>query len=106
MEEKIKIYNELILRCQRFERNGKVVLYTTANGHVFSIFNKQGEIGIRFSRKIQKKYLKKFKTTMFKSFNSVMTGYVLIPESMWEDLDSLAKYLNESYDYVMSLPPK
>jgi hypothetical protein len=35
-----------------------------------------------------------------------MTGYVLIPKYMWEDLDSLAEYLNESYDYVMSLPPK
>lgn len=106
MEEKIKIYDDLISKCDRFERKGKVVLYTTANGHVFSIFNKQGEIGIRFSRNIQKEYLKKFKTTMYKSFNSVMTGYVLIPKRMWKDLDSLAKYLNESYDYVMSLPPK
>lgn len=35
-----------------------------------------------------------------------MKGYVLFPESMWDDLDSLAVYLDESYDYVMSLEPK
>lgn len=106
MEEKIKIYDELISKCEGFERKGKVVFYTTANGYVFSIFNKQGEIGILFPRNIQKKYLKKFNTTMYKSFNSVMSGYVLIPEVMWKDLDSLAKYLKESYDYVKSLPAK
>jgi hypothetical protein len=35
-----------------------------------------------------------------------MQGYVLIPEEMFKDLDNLAIYLNESYDYVMSLDPK
>ena len=35
-----------------------------------------------------------------------MQGYVLIPDPMLEDLDKLAEYLNESYDYVMTLEPK
>jgi len=35
-----------------------------------------------------------------------MHGYVLIPERMLEDLDNVAKYLDESYDYVLSLEPK
>jgi len=35
-----------------------------------------------------------------------MKGYVLIPNDMLKDLDRLAKYLNESYDYVMTLEPK
>jgi hypothetical protein len=35
-----------------------------------------------------------------------MRGYVLIPDEMLEDLDRLAGYLNESYDYVMTLEPK
>jgi hypothetical protein len=35
-----------------------------------------------------------------------MRGYVLIPDHMFDDLDKLAEYLNESYDYVMSLDPK
>ena len=35
-----------------------------------------------------------------------MHGYVLVPESMLDNLDEIAVYLNESYDYVMTLEPK
>jgi len=105
-EEKLKIYEQLIAKCDRFERKGKTMPYTSANGHMFSLFNKAGEIGIRFSKEVQEKYIEEFETTIYKSYNSVMHGYVLIPEKMWNDLDKLAEYLNESYDYVMSLPPK
>jgi hypothetical protein len=35
-----------------------------------------------------------------------MKGCVLIPDNMLEDLDKLSEYLNESYDYVMTLEPK
>ena len=105
-EEKLKIYDALVAKCPRFERKGKTVPYTSANGHMFSLLNKDGEIGIRFSKEVQKKYLEEFDTTIFKSYNSIMHGYVLIPERMLEDIDNVAKYLDESFDYVMSLDPK
>ena len=105
-EEKLKTYDELVARCSRFERKGKTVPYTSANGHMFSLLNKEGEIGIRFSKEVQKKYIEAFDSSLFKSHNAVMQGYVLIPQKMLEDLDNVAKYLDESYDYVMSLPPK
>lgn len=105
-EEKLKIYDALVAKCPRFERKGKKMPYTSANGYMFSLFNKACEIGIRFSKEVQKKYMEEFDTTLYRSYGAVMQGYVLIPESMWEDLDNLAKYLNESYDYVMTLEPK
>ncbi|MBT8273179.1 MAG: hypothetical protein KJO77_05195 [Bacteroidia bacterium] len=105
-EENLKIYDALVAKCPRFERKGKTMPYTSANGHMFSLFNKSGELGIRFSKEIQKKYMKEWGTTLFKSYNSIMHGYVLIPESMLNDLDNLAIYLNESFDYIMSLEPK
>jgi len=105
-EEKLKIYDELVAKCLRFERKGKTVPYTSANGHMFSLLNKAGEIGIRFSKEDQKKYIEEFDSTIFKSYNSIMHGYILIPEKMLKDLDNVAKYLDESYDYVMSLEPK
>jgi hypothetical protein len=73
---------------------------------MFSLLNKDGEIGIRFSKEVQKKYIEEFVSSIFKSYNSIMRGYVLIPEKMLEDLDNVARYLDESYDYVMSLEPK
>ena len=105
-EEKLKVYDALVAKCDRFKRKGKTMPYTSANGHMFSLLNKAGEIGIRFSKEVQKKYIEEFDTTIYKSYNSIMHGYVLIPERMLEDLDTVAKYLDESYDYVMSLEPK
>jgi len=105
-EEKLKIYDALVAKCPRFERKGKTGPYTSANGHMFSFLNKAGELGFRYSKEVQEKYLKEHNTTLFKSHGAVMRGYILIPEAMMADQDKLIKLLNESYDYVMSLPPK
>lgn len=105
-EEKLKIYDEVVSKCPRFKRKGKTMPYTSANGYMFSLYNKACEIGIRFSKEDQEAFMKKYNTTLYKSYGAVMKGYVLIPESMWDDLDTLANYLNKSYDYVMSLETK
>ncbi|MTI23261.1 hypothetical protein E1176_19690 [Fulvivirga sp. RKSG066] len=105
-EEKLKVYDALVAKCPRFERKGKTMPYTSANGHMFSLFNKAGEIGIRFSKETQKQYIEAFGSSKYRSYGAEMRGYVLIPDKMLKDLDQLAKYLNESYDYVMTLDPK
>lgn len=105
-EEKLKKYDALVARCPRFERKGKTMPYTSANGYMFSQINKAGELGIRFSKEVQEKYMKELNTTIYKSYGAVIKGYILIPDEMLDDPDNLAKYLNESYDYVMSLKPK
>ncbi len=105
-EKQLAIYDELVSMCPRFERKGKTMPYTSANGHMFSLFNKAGEIGIRFSKDVQKKYLEEYNTTFYKSYNAIMRGYILIQHEMLNDLNHVAKLLDESYDYVMSLEPK
>ena len=105
-KERLALYDDLVSRCPRFERKGKAMPFTSANGYMFSLLNKAGQIGIRFSKETQKKYMEEWNSTLYKSYNSIMHGYVLIPESMLEDLDNVAKYLDESYDYVMSLEAK
>lgn len=105
-DEKLALYDQLISRCPRFDRKGKSMPHTSANGHMFSQLNKEGQLGIRFSREVQEKYIAELNTTTFKSYGATMQGYVLMPESLWDDHDTLAAYLNESYDYVMSLDPK
>lgn len=104
--ENLKIYDELVAKCPRFERKGKTMPYTSANGYMFSLLNKAGELGIRFSKPVQEKYIKELNTTYFKSYGATMKGYILIPNELLKDLDQLATYLNESYDYVLSLEPK
>ena len=105
-DKQLKVYDDLVSRCSRFERKGKTMPYTSANGYMFSLFNKAGEIGIRFSKEVQKKYIEEYDTTLYKSYNSIMHGYILITQEMLEDADNVVKLLDESYDYVMSLEPK
>ena len=105
-QETLELYDQVVAKCPRFDREGKTMPYTSANGHMFSLLNKGGELGFRFSKQVQEKYIQEFGTTIFKSHGAVMKGYVLIPDKMLEDLDKLSKYLNESYDYVMTLKPK
>ena len=104
--EKLQIYDQLVAKCSRFERKGKTMPYTSANGYMFSLFNKDCQIGIRFAKETQQKYIMKLETSTYLSYGAIMKGYILIPDHMLSDLDNLAKYLDESYDYVMSLDPK
>lgn len=105
-DQKLTLYKKIVARCPRFELKGKTVPYTSANGHMFSQLNKAGELGIRFSKDMQEKHINDLETTYFKSYGATMRGYILMPENMWNDPDKLAEYLNEGYDYVMSLEPK
>lgn len=104
MEEKLKLYDALIAKCPHIERLGKSMPYTAANTHMFSLLNKDGEVGIRFSEEVKEKYIEELPSTIYKSYGAVMRGYVLIPDELLEnDLDRVAEMLNESYEYVMSL---
>ena len=105
-KEKLALYDKVVAKCPRFDRKGKTMPYTSANGHMFSLLNKDGELGFRFSKQVQEKYIQEFGTTIFKSHGATMKGYVLIPDNLLEDLGILAEYLNESFDYVMTLEPK
>ena len=105
-EKTVEIYDQAVAKCPRFERKGKTMPYTSSNGHMFSLVNKAGQLGIRFSKEVQKKYIEELETTTFESYGATMRGYVLMPEEIINDEDKLVKFLNEGYDYVMSLEPK
>ena len=105
-DENLEIFDKIVAKCSRFDRKGKSMIYTSANGYMFAILNKAGEIGLRFSKEIQKKYMEEWNSTHLMSHGAVMQGYVLVPDDLLKDLDAVAKYMDESYDYVMTLEPK
>ena len=51
--------------------------HTSENGYMFSLLNKEGEVGIRFSKEVQEKYIEEFGSSLYHSHNAVMKGYVL-----------------------------
>jgi len=106
-EERLKLYDKIIEKCPRFKRLGKTMPYTGANGYMFTLLNKAGEIGVRFSEEVKKKYIEEFNTTIYKSYGATMKGYILIPEEILNNnIELVVKLFNESYDYVMSLKSK
>ena len=73
-EDNLKRYDAIVDRCPRFERKGKTVPYTSANGHMFSILNKAGELGFRYGKEAQKKYMAEWDSTIFRSYNATKQG--------------------------------
>ena len=105
-DKNLKIYDDLVSKCPDFERKGKTVPYTSANGYMFSLLNKDAELGIRLPKEMQAEFKEKYNATEFKSHGATMRDYVRIPNEMLDQSDVLIHYLNEGYKYVMSLPPK
>jgi len=105
-EEKLAIYDALVALCPEIERKGKTMPYTSDNGYMFSQLNKAGEIGIRLPKEAATHFMETYQTTVFRSYGAIMKGYVLIPETLHNDLALLATYLKKGHAYVQSLEPK
>ena len=105
-EEKLAFYDKVVAMNPNFERLGKSMPYTGANTYMFTLLNKAGEIGIRLSPESGKKFMEAHNSTIYKSHGAVMKDYVLIPISMYSELDLLSSYFQKSYEYTMSLKPR
>ena len=90
-ENVLKIYDEIIESNPNFERKGKTIPYTSANGHMFSQLNKDGELGIRLSKGDTNEFDKAYGTQPFKSYGATMREYVLIPKSVLTDKNKLGE---------------
>lgn len=105
-DKNLKIYDDIVKSCKDFERKGKTMPYTSANGYMFSLLNKDGEFGVRLPKSVGNAFKEEYNTTKFMSYGAVMKDYVLIPVNLLNNKAFMIKLLNESYEFVMSLPPK
>lgn len=105
-KERLAIYDRLVSQNPSFERKGKTMPYTSANGYMFSMLNKSAELGIRLPKEVAKEFKQQHNTGEFISHGAVIKDYVLVPDDLLNDLDLLGKYLEQGYQHVMSLKPK
>lgn len=103
---KLAIYDQIIDRIPELERKGKTTPYTSANQRMFSVLNKNGELGIRLPKEQREQFLQEHQATLFITNNTVMKEYVLVPESMFTSIDVLATYIKMGHEHICSLPPK
>lgn len=105
-DQKLDLYDKIVGASPNSERKGKTMPYTSANGYMYSLLNKDGEIGIRLPKERQKEVREVYDTGEFRSHGAVMRDYVLVPDSLASDIEASAKLLEEGFEFVMSLPPK
>ena len=80
--------------------------YTSVNGHMFSILNKDGSLGLRLPKDVREKFIETYYTCLHESYGAVMKEYVRIPNDLLINSNILSQYLTISYIYVKSLKPK
>ncbi len=105
-EKVLEIYREVIASLPEVELKGKTMPYTSANGHMFSQLNKEGQLGIRLAKEAGEDFIVKYDSAEFRSYGAVMKEYVLITEDLLTQPQVIAEYLIKGYQYVMTLPPK
>lgn len=106
-EKNLELYDAMVDNNKNFKRKGKTMPYTSANGYMFSFINKAGEFGIRLPKDKAKAFREKYQTGEFKSHGAVMKDYVHVPDdTLQNESETIAVYLQDSYEYVMSLPKK
>ena len=105
-KEQRDAYDRLLATHPEIERKGKNLLYTSVNGHMFTVFSTEAKLGIRLPKAEREAFLGEFDTTILRSYNHNMPEYVTIPDALLEDTETLEPYLKMSYEYVTSLKPK
>ena len=105
-EEKAEAWRRLLDTHPEVEAKGKNLLYTSVNGHMFTMFSTDAMFGIRLSDADAEAFRAEFDSGPFLSYGSKMRGYVLVPDELLFDTERLAPWLAKSWEHVNTLPPK
>lgn len=104
--EKRAQYDRLLATHPEIQRKGKNLLYTSVNGHMFTLFSTNGSLGIRLPKAERQAFCERFETQILQSYGHNMPEYVTVPDDLLDDTETLAPYLAMSFEYVSSLEPK
>lgn len=105
-DDTLALYDKLIKTNPEIERKGVKLLYTSANGHMFTFLSESGSLAIRLPEKEREAFLKKYNTSLMEAHGTIMKEYVALPDILLKNIDELKKYLNLSYEYIKTLKPK
>jgi TfoX/Sxy family transcriptional regulator of competence genes len=101
----VALYDALIATIPAIERKGDANPYTSVNGNMFTLLH-EGKLAIRLPDDEREKFLKKYKTSLYEAYGTVMKEYVAVPEGLVAKTGELKKYLQISYGYAKTLKPK
>lgn len=80
--------------------------YTSRNGHMFSFLTAEGAMALRLSDEMGEGFLNSYDSGPVIQYNSVMRGYVAVPEDLLANTDELRDWFEKAYDWIGTLEPK
>jgi hypothetical protein len=104
--EMVELYAKLVATNPEVEQKGASVPYTSLNGNMFSYLHASGAMALRLPEAERKKFLAKYKTSLFEAYGVVQKEYVTVPDSLLAKTDELRPYFEISVEYAKSLKPK
>jgi TfoX/Sxy family transcriptional regulator of competence genes len=104
--DNVALYDRLIATNSMIERKGDANPYTSLNGNMFTLLHQSTSLAIRLPQEEREKFLKKYKTTLFEAYGTVMKEYAAVPDALLKNTKELQKYLTLSYEYAKTLKPK
>ena len=105
-DDALKVYDAIVADCNGFERKGKKMIYTSSNGYMFSLLNKDAEIGIRLPKDEAKSFKETYNSDDYYSHGAKMKDYVIVTEALYSNKELLVSYFEKSFAFVNTLKPK
>ena len=102
----LALYDRLIGRHDGLARKGKATAYTAVNGNMFSFVGPDGELCLRLSQADIESYGVDFPNDPVVRYNSVMNGYVAVPDALLEQEDLLVNWFARSVEFAGTLKSK
>ena len=84
------LYDQLIATIPEIQRKGAGNPYTSLNGNMLTLLH-QSRLAIRLPQGKREEFLKKYKTTLFEAYGTVMPEYVAVPDALLKNTKELRK---------------
>ena len=104
--EKVELYQKVVATIPEVEVKGASVPYTSLNGNMFSYLHASGAMALRLPEDELKKFLAKYKTTLFAAYGVVQKEYATVPDALLAKTTELERYFKVSLAYAKTLKPK
>jgi hypothetical protein len=104
--ERLERYEEIVATQPDVRRKGAANPYTSRNGWMFSFLDADGEISIRLSEDDRAQFMSAYESRISIQYGREMKEFVVVPDDLLDDLDTLAQWFARSYEWVGTLKPK
>lgn len=104
--ERLELYEELVASVEGVERKGAANPYTSRNGWMTSFLDKEGEVSIRLGRGEIAEFIDRYDSRTSFQYGRQMKDFVVMPDSMLEDIELRREWFIKSWDHTGTLEPK